>query len=109
MSILERLYARQKSRRSRGKGWRFPEQGGGNTTRTLTKAELLPKGRKRMGKILEAIATDHLCVEPVIYEGDSKFNRARNRYCTLGEKLMAKLNEEVILCTKPCQTEPRSV
>ena len=47
-----------------------------------------------MGKILEAIATDHLCVEPVIYEGDSKFNRARNRYCTLGEKLMAKLNEE---------------
>ena len=47
-----------------------------------------------MGKILEAIATDHLGVEPVIYEGDSKFNRARNRYCTLGEKLMAKLNEE---------------
>ena len=47
-----------------------------------------------MGKILEAIATDHLCVEPVIYEGDSKFNRARSRYCSLGEKLMAKLNEE---------------
>lgn len=47
-----------------------------------------------MGKILEAIATDHLCVEPPIYEGDSKFNRARNRYCTLGEKLLEKLNEE---------------
>ncbi len=47
-----------------------------------------------MGKILEAIATDHLCVEPTIYEGDSQFNRARNRYCILGEKLMAKLNEE---------------
>lgn len=47
-----------------------------------------------MGKILEAIATDHLCVEPAIYEGDSKFNRARNRYCTLGEKLLSKLNEE---------------
>lgn len=47
-----------------------------------------------MGKILEAIATDHLCVEPPIYEGDSKFNRARNRYCTLGEKLLEKLNDE---------------
>lgn len=47
-----------------------------------------------MGKILEAIATDHLCVEPPVYEGDSKFNRARNRYCTLGEKLLEKLNEE---------------
>ena len=47
-----------------------------------------------MGKILEAIATDHLCVEPPIYDGDSEFNRARNRYCTLGENLMAKLNEE---------------
>ena len=47
-----------------------------------------------MGKILEAIATDHLCVEPPIYEGDSKFNRARNRYCTLGEMLLEKLNEE---------------
>ena len=47
-----------------------------------------------MGKILEAIATDHLCVEPAIYKGDSKFNRARNQYCTLGEKLMSKLNEE---------------
>lgn len=47
-----------------------------------------------MGKILEAIATDHLCVEPPIYKGNSAFNKARNQYCTLGEKLMAKLNEE---------------
>lgn len=47
-----------------------------------------------MGKILEAIATDRLCVEPVIYKGDSKINRARNQYWTLGEKLLHQLNEE---------------
>lgn len=47
-----------------------------------------------MGKILEAIATDRLCVEPAIFKGDSKFNQARSRYCTLGEKLLDKLNEE---------------
>ncbi len=52
------------------------------------------KGQKQMGKILNAIATDHLCVEPEICERNSKFHKARNQYCTLGEKLMAKLNEE---------------
>lgn len=47
-----------------------------------------------MTNILEAIATDHLCVEPEIYKSSSELRRARNRYCDFGEKLMAKLNEE---------------
>lgn len=47
-----------------------------------------------MTNILEALATDHLCVEPAIYKSNSKLRKARNRYCDLGEKLMAKLNEE---------------
>ncbi len=44
--------------------------------------------------ILEALATDRLCIEPTFYEGDLKYQQARNRYCTLGEKLLNKLNEE---------------
>lgn len=47
-----------------------------------------------MGNILEAIASDRLCVDPDIYKGNSKLRKARKRYCNLGEKLMSKLNEE---------------
>lgn len=47
-----------------------------------------------MGNILKAMATDHLCVEPAVYNGSPEYQKARTRYCTLGEKLAEKLNEE---------------
>lgn len=47
-----------------------------------------------MGKILEALATDTLSVEPVIYKGNTEYRRARNRFADLGEQLLEKLNEE---------------
>lgn len=47
-----------------------------------------------MASILEALATDHLCVEPAIYKSSSELRTARARYCELGEKLMERLSEE---------------
>ncbi len=47
-----------------------------------------------MGKILEALATDNLSVEPGIYEGNTEYLQARNLFADLGEQLLEKLNEE---------------
>lgn len=47
-----------------------------------------------MQTILEAFATENLSVEPVILEGGTEYQRARNLYADLGEQLLAKLNEE---------------
>ena len=47
-----------------------------------------------MGKIIDAIANDRLCVEPITFKGDPKFKQAKDRYCSYGEMLLEKLNEE---------------
>lgn len=47
-----------------------------------------------MGKILEALATDNLSLEPAIYKGNTEYQRARNLFADLGEQLLEKLNEE---------------
>lgn len=47
-----------------------------------------------MGKILNAIANDQLCVAPDIYRGSREYRRARDLYCTLGDRLLEKLNKE---------------
>lgn len=47
-----------------------------------------------MGKILEAIANDRLCVAPDIYRGSQKYQKVRNLYCTLGDRLLERLDEE---------------
>lgn len=47
-----------------------------------------------MGKILDALANDHLCVAPDIYRGSREYRRARDLYCTLGDRLLEKLDSE---------------
>lgn len=47
-----------------------------------------------MGKILQALASDNLSAEPSIYKGTSAYNKARDTYCSLGEKLLSVLNDD---------------
>lgn len=47
-----------------------------------------------MGKILEALVTDHLCIASSDYQGSIEYKKARDLYCRLGEQLLGKLNSE---------------
>lgn len=47
-----------------------------------------------MRKILDAIANDRLCVAPDIYRGSGEYRRARDLYCSLGDRLLEKLDGE---------------
>lgn len=47
-----------------------------------------------MGKILEAFASNHLIVEPTLYEGSAEYKKAKHLYCELGDQLLMKLNDE---------------
>ena len=47
-----------------------------------------------MGKILDAFAMDNLSTEPAIYQGSPEYEKARKRFCDLGEQLLARLNQE---------------
>ena len=47
-----------------------------------------------MGKILNAIANDRLCVAPDIYRGSKEYRRARDLYCTLGDRLLERMDKE---------------
>lgn len=47
-----------------------------------------------MGKILDAIASDRLCVAPDICQGNKEYSRARDRYCSLGDQMLGRLDKE---------------
>lgn len=47
-----------------------------------------------MGKILEALAAEHLCITPSEYKGNEKYREARDLSCSLENLLLEKLSEE---------------
>ena len=47
-----------------------------------------------MVKILEALATDNLSLDPAIYAGSTEYQKTNNLFCNLGEKLLEKSNPE---------------
>lgn len=47
-----------------------------------------------MGKILEALAADHLCIEPCEYKGNTEYREARDLSCRIEKLLLEKLSEE---------------
>ncbi|MDM8296130.1 hypothetical protein QUW58_13070 [Enterocloster aldenensis] len=47
-----------------------------------------------MGKILDALADDNLCINPTIYKGSPKYMKAVDTLFKTSEALEAKLNDE---------------
>lgn len=47
-----------------------------------------------MGKILEALATDHLCMASFEYKGSAEYREARSVSCRMEKRLFEKLSEE---------------
>lgn len=47
-----------------------------------------------MGKILEALAEDNLCINPATFKGNSEYRKAIRAMCDTAEELENKLNGE---------------
>lgn len=47
-----------------------------------------------MGKILDALAADLLCIAPSEYKGSDEYRRARDLSCKMEKLLLEKLSEE---------------
>lgn len=47
-----------------------------------------------MGKILEALATDRLCVAASDYKGSEEYREARDASCALEQRLLGQLSAE---------------